>query len=106
MITVGRSEKGPIDKLLLKQLGESIRLKKNYLKHLNRVYHQNAASLKKSRETRVVEAELRMLRSFVFQIHILQMESKSRRSSMVEQSPRKRQVEGSSPSDGSNPRVK
>ena len=99
-IIINRSQRGPIDKLLLKQLGEDIRSHKDYLKRLEKRYPESEY-YQKRREMRVLHAELRMLKRFVFQIEILQMERKSRYSSMVEQSPRKRQGGGSSPSTGS-----
>lgn len=94
----------PIDKILLKQLVESIRWQKVCLKMAQRLYPQSGY-YQKRRELRVLEAQLRMLRVFVWQIQTLQRKRKGRRSSMVEQSPRKRQVEGSSPSAGSNTEI-
>ena len=88
-----RPERGPIDKLLLKQLAESIRLHKRYLTRLQRFYSKcpdQRKDIQNKREFRVLEAELRMLRSFAVQIEWLQMEEKSRRSSTVEQPLRKR----------------
>ena len=95
------SQKEPFSKLLLKQIAEWIRVHRDHMKWVQRNYQQSER-LRRRRELRVLEAELRLMRGLASQINFLQNQKKRRRSSMIEQPPRKRQVEGLNPSDGSN----
>lgn len=95
------SAKEPFSKLLLKQIAEWIRVHRDHMKWVQRNYQQYER-LRKRRELRVLEAELRLMRGLASQINYLQNQRKRRRSSTKEQSPRKRQVEGLNPSAGSN----
>lgn len=62
--------KGPIDRALLRYWAEDMRAKKDYLKHVQRIWDRNEYC-QAERETRRVEAEIRVLRDCIRQVHWL-----------------------------------
>lgn len=60
--------KGSIDRALLRYWAEDMRLKKAYLKHVQAVDSEHCRRI---RETRRVEAEIRVLRNCIRQVHWL-----------------------------------